>query len=354
MKTIVGAIFDLLFVRDTVVVPGMGAFVKKPTSAHVNSVANYFAAPSSIIEFDDGLRDDNDLILNYLVNENNISEEEARRWIAEFVSDCFNIFKEGKTVTLEGIGTLRYDWLSEIVLEQDVSSNFNSDSFGLSDFTAVPVEHFATKEEIKAEIEQQQKDKNTPVTVDEKLVHEDEETHHHRVWPWILLVLLFLIAVVFGLQYFRIVDFKQWLKPKTPVALPTDTVIKQEKPIVAHDSIAKPETDTILYPETDTLAERDSLEIVIEQETEELTQSEQEIAPIEDAKIMIVAGCFSVEEYAFKLEAKLKERGYQTAFVEKRGSKWFVAYGRYRTDNEAEAALAKIKADGDAKAWIKK
>lgn len=354
MKTIVGAIFDLLFVRDTVVVPGMGAFVKKPTSAQVNRVANYFAAPSSIIEFDDGLRDDNDLILNYLVNENNISEEEARRWIAEFVSDCFNIFKEGKTVTLEGIGSLRYDWLSEIVLEQDVSSNFNSDSFGLSDFTAVPVEHFATKEEIRAEIEQQQKEKNTPVTVDEKAVHEDEDDHRRRVWPWILLILLLLIAAVFGLQYFRIVDFKQWLWPQDPITLPIDTVIEQEKPIVAPDSTAMPETDTILYQETDTLTERDSLGILNEQGTEELTQLEQEIASVEDAKIMIVAGCFSNEENAHRLEAKLKDSGYQSACVEMHGGKWFVSYGRYRTDDEAKAVLAKIKADGETKAWIRK
>ena len=47
MITIVEAISELLFVRDTVVVPGLGAFLKKPVSAKVNPVANHFAMPSS-------------------------------------------------------------------------------------------------------------------------------------------------------------------------------------------------------------------------------------------------------------------------------------------------------------------
>ena len=55
MITIVEAISELLFVRDTVVVPGLGAFVKKPVSAKVNPVANHFAMPSSEITFDANL-----------------------------------------------------------------------------------------------------------------------------------------------------------------------------------------------------------------------------------------------------------------------------------------------------------
>ena len=64
MMTIAEAISDLLFVRDTVVVPGLGAFVKKPVAAKVNPVANYFAMPTSEISFDAALREDNDLVIS--------------------------------------------------------------------------------------------------------------------------------------------------------------------------------------------------------------------------------------------------------------------------------------------------
>ena len=77
MITIAEAISDLLYVRDTVVVPGLGAFVKKPVSAKVNPVANYFARPSSVIEFDANLREDNDLVINYLSEKNAIPMAEG-------------------------------------------------------------------------------------------------------------------------------------------------------------------------------------------------------------------------------------------------------------------------------------
>ena len=352
MKTIAEAISDLLYVRDTVVVPGLGAFVKKPTPAQVNRVANYFTAPSCVVEFDDDLREDNDLIVNYIAGENDIQDDEARRLLAMFVSDCFGKLKKGEKVTLSGIGTLRYDWNSDIVLEQDASSNFNSDAFGLSDFTAVSIVRSKTKDEIKAEIEQQQKDKNTPVTVDEKAIHKEDEDDSYDddyyprrpVWPWILWTLLLLACVVFGLQCFGIYDFKQWFIPKAPVIRVVDTIKEPEKPI---------ETDSIEFNDTIREFENDTLQNIVEQPIEE-PESDQEVVLAEEGNILIVAGCFSNEENAFKLVDKLKEQGYQGALAEKHGEKWFVAYGRYRTDEEALAALKKIKADSDAKAWIRK
>ena len=357
MKSIAEAIFDLLYVRDTVVVPGLGAFVKKPTSAQVNPVANYFTAPSCVVEFDDDLREDNDLIINYVAGENDIPVDEAKRLLVIFVSDCFNKLKNGEKVVLSGIGTLRYDWHSDIVLEQDTVSNFNSDAFGLSDFTAVPVVHSKTKDEIRAEIEQQQKDKNTPVTVDEKAVHEgdraeDEEVDDHDeyydyddyrprrlVWPWVLLALLLLIGLVLGHQYFGLYNFKKWFIPKAPVIKVVDTIKKPVTPV---------EVDSIQLTDTIEKVKEDTVQIAVEQPTENVLPVEEE------GKILVVAGCFSSEVNAQNMVAKLKEEGHREAVVEKHGSKWFVAYGRYRTDAEALEALHLLKAEGNDKAWIRK
>ena len=74
MISIAEAISDLLFVRDTVVVPGLGAFVRKPRSAKVDLETNSFSMPSSQISFDPGLREENDVIIRYLVDNFKISE----------------------------------------------------------------------------------------------------------------------------------------------------------------------------------------------------------------------------------------------------------------------------------------
>ena len=342
MISITEAISDLLFVRDTVVVPGLGAFVKKPTSAKVNPVANYFAMPSADIEFDANLREDNELLVRYLSEKNEIPEDEAKKLLAMFVSDCFNTLKNKKKVVLNGIGALSYDWADDLVFEQDKTTNYNSDAFGLADLTLEPVLRSKTKDEIKEEIAQQQKDKNTPVTVDEKAVHEhdreeddDDEPYGHG-WLWALLGLLLAAGILYGLHYFKIVDYKKWFEPTEQpqefepwkVILPTEVKPWPTKPAVSEE-----------------------VENQVENPIE--TTPEPEVVNPE-ANIRIIAGCFGQEENAARLTNVLKETGYTGAFYELRGTKWYVSFGRYATDEEATTVLREIRKNTEYKAWILK
>ena len=349
MISIAEAISDLLFVRDTVVVPGLGAFVKKPVSAQVNPVANYFTTPSCQIEFNNKMREDNDLVTSYMAEKNNIPEDEARRLLVMFVTDCFNSMKAGKKVTLNRIGTLSFDWHNDIDFQQDESVNYNADAFGLCDFTPAPIVQSKSKDEIKSEIEQQQKDKNTRMTVDEKAVHDDDEHHDKRHgWLWILLALLLLAGIGYGLHYFKIVDFNH-------KKVRTEKPVKLEPWTVTYPSYVKTwETKTTEDQPLDTISNAIDTISVAPAETP-VTEVVQEPEPVEpEAKIRIIAGCFAQEENAQRMANTLKDEGYSQAFVEKRGNKWFVAFGRYTTDEEATTALREIRTKGDNKAWILK
>ena len=317
MISVAEAISDLLFVRDTVVVPGLGAFVKKAIPAKVNSVANYFAMPSSEISFDSNLREDNDLVVRYVSEKNKISEDEARKLLVKFVSDCFNALKDKKKVVLDGIGILSYD-ADDLVFKQDNSFNYNSDAFGLADITPQPVLRSKTKAEIKSEIEQQQKDKNTPVTVDEKAVHqkdkEEEKLRMHNGWLWVLSGITLLIAVGYALLYFKVMDFgKKEVQPRKNVSY---------------------EPKTYSFPSYS----RD--------------WKLEDVAP--KADIQIIAGCYDREENAARFANVLKDNGYADAFYELRNDKWYVSFGRYATEEEATAALREIRSNTEYKAWIRK
>lgn len=369
MKSIAEAISDLLFVRDTVVVPGLGAFVKKPTSAQVNPVANYFAMPSSEVVFDANLREDNDLVVNYIAEKNEVPEDEARRLLAMFVSDCFNTLKQGKKVVLNNIGTLYNDWEGNLAFEQDKAVNYNADAFGLCDFTPEPVFRPKTKDEIKAEIAQQQKDKNTPVTVDEKAVHEQdekgmEEPKQRHGWLWVLLALLLLAGVGFGLHYFKVVDFNKWFGMDQPsefepwkVVLPetktweTEKVVPQEQ---IADTLMETQQPVEVVQEPEQTPEQAPVQEV-EQEPEQKPEQQPEPVVVNpEANIRIIAGCFAQEENAVRLTNTLKDKGFTGAFYELRGTKWFVSFGRYATDEEATAALREIRKNTEYKAWILK
>jgi len=357
MISIAEAISDLLFVRDTVVVPGLGAFVKKPTSAKVNPVANHFAMPGSSIGFDPNLREDNELVVNYMAEQNDIPKDEARKLLAMFVSDCFNSLKGGKKLPLKNIGVLYYDWANDLVFEQDKEVNYNADSFGLCDFTPEAVLRSKTKDEIKVEIEKQQKDKNTPVTVDEKAVHrkdgDDDDGPLRLGWLWVLLSLGLVAALVYGLHYFKVIDLGKWIGRQ------------------ARQIVVEPQNYTLPQYAVDwerMVEEAEAKWQKAQEQTQEQVQEvhEQEKEPVEkpvgeqptveqpEADIRIIAGCFGQEENAARLTNTLKAEGYGGAFYELRGSKWFVSFGRYATDEEATAALREIRANTEYKAWIKK
>lgn len=330
MISVAEAISDLLFVRDTVVVPGLGAFTKKAISAKVNPVDNHFAMPSCELGFDANLREDNDLIVSYMSEKGNISEAEARKQLAMFVSDCFNKMKSGQKVLLKNVGTLYFDWADDLVFEQDKSLNYNSDAFGLSDFAPQPVPRFKTKEEIKEEIEERQKDKNTPVTVDEEAVHRDENEEMDDEEPTrrlgkrgILLLVLLSVMLGYGLHYFRIIDFARWTKkPQRGVYHPKDYSLP---------------TYTVDWTQV--------VEKALESQAKRLALK---------GDIRIIAGCYGKSDQAARLANSLRRNGYPDAFYELRDKQWYVSFGRYRTEEEAKAALREIRANTSYKAWILK
>lgn len=343
MISIAEAISDLMFVRDMVVVPGLGAFLKKPVSAKVNPVANYFSMPNSVIEFDANLREDNDLVVRYLSEKNEISEEEARKQLAIFVSDSFSALKNKKKVELKGIGTLSYDGADDLCFEQDKTVNYNSDAFGLADFSPTPVLRPKTKDEIKLEIEKLQRYKNTPVTVDEKAVHQydqhksdDEESHHHG-WLWALLALLLIGGALFGLHYFKVVDLRFWKQEPQRVINPDDQNRIYSIPTYVWDWQKQ---------------QGQNVNKSIEQQKDAIV--EEPALTTSEATIRIIAGCYDQEENAARFANVLKEKGYQEAFYELRGTKWFVSFGRYATEEEAVAVLREIRANTEYKAWILK
>lgn len=330
MISIAEAISDLLFVRDTVVVPGLGAFVRKPCSAKVDLETNSFSMPSSQISFDAGLREENDIIIRYLVDNFKISENEAKRLLFHFVSDSFNSLKSGNKVVLKDIGTLSFGPDNEIVFEQDETANYNTDSFGLCDFKLEPI---VREVEVVEETEQKVEEEKVP-EVAEPETDKEPETEEERqveigkgVWPFMIGLVLIMSALLYFKVYLHKDDYKQQ---------PTE--------------MATEEGDTRLDPQT--IAEEMIGEMMGQIIREELTTpSVQEVSR---DTIRIIAGCYDREEPAQRMVNSLKNKGYPNAFMEQHGERWFVAYDRYSTEEEALEALREIRELGKGKGWILK
>lgn len=329
MISIAEAISDLLFVRDTVVVPGLGAFVRKPRSAKVDLETNSFSMPSSQISFDAGLREENDIIIRYLVDNFKISENEAKRLLFHFVSESFNSLKSGNKVVLKDIGTLSFGPNNEILFEQDETANYNTDSFGLYDFKLDPI---VREEKVEEKIEQKEEE-NVPEVAETETEPETQEDRPIEIGKGVWAFLIGLVLIMSALLYFKVYLHKDDYKEQT-------TEMMAE------------EGDTPLDPQVVEEMIGDIMGQVIREEMS--TPSPPMVEEPTKDTIRIIAGCYDKEDFAQRVVVSLKNKGYPNAFMEQHGERWFVAYDRYHTEEEAHQALKEIREVRGDKGWILK
>lgn len=356
MTQVEQAIATLLYDHPVVIVPGLGAFMCQPESAKVNVITNQFEKPSATLSFDPHQREENDLVAGYLMAQDDITHDEARQRISEFVLDCFAKLKNGDTVNIPDVGSLSFVERLVVAFTPVDSNDFNGDAFGLEDFQPEMIYASGNQDDWKQQVTQQIKDLNTPMTVD--ISHDDDK--RGRGWIWLLLLLL--IAGGVALWYFK---FRPLLPPEKPEDI--DTVKVTDTTVVPLDTVNQP-LDTLgvlpdsLRQESDSV-EQQPIDTVVEPvapvEPEKPSgNSSQSVEPVEivkpspEIKAFIVGGCFSVEQNALNMVNATREQGCTEAFVMKRGSMYYVCYGGYATTADAKRNLPEVLEKYNKKAWI--
>lgn len=336
MTTIPSAIASLLYDHDTVIVPGLGAFVRHDQSAHVNVITNEFQRPSSTLGFDPQQREENTLVSDYLMACDGLADEEARTAIASFVSECFASLKEEGSVSLAELGTLTMNEQQSLVFEPLADTNFNGDAFGLEDLCPQPV--FGVRNEELG-------------VRSEEVSHKDilSEKNRSLWWIWLLLLLLVAAGVVLWYFKFRSVPTKPWprkpvpvqvresLLPHSPMPTGNDTLVSVEP----GDTLTTPTETPKTLPDTPT-----------ETSEPQVSGTLEVVKPEPTSKAFIVGGCFSMEKNALNMAAEAQAQGCADAFVMKRGKMYYVCYGQYPSTADAKAALPMALSQYNPKSWI--
>ncbi|MBQ3709160.1 MAG: hypothetical protein II887_00485 [Bacteroidales bacterium] len=362
MTSVANAISSLLYTHDAVIVPGLGAFLCHAEGAKVNVITNQFEKPSATLSFDPMQREENVLVVNYLVANDGITFEEARQLVMEFVSDTFAQLKAGEKVEIPGVGTLSYGDYQKIEFLAVDSNNFNGDAFGLEDFTPKPV-YGTDRVTLNTGSE----------TPDERPEKEEHDRRRRKTW-WIWVLLLLLLAAAAGGVYWWYfkpkppVTTKPWprlQKPRghsnqrvkpvcTTVVASTDTLeIANDTLEITNDTL-KTTNDTLVSP-VDTIEKPvDITKTILEEPPTPKVNPVEVVKPEPASRVFIVGGCFSVEQNALKMLVEVREQGCAEAFVMKRGSKFYVCYGQYPSTAEAKKALPEVWSNYNKKAWIMK
>ena len=128
----------LLFLHDTVIIPGFGAFTATKSPATVDYGGGTIAPPSKTLTFNENLSVDDGILAHDVAQSYGLSTEEARKMIEEFVDKTQALLNQREIVSIPSIGRLYKNYVQKIQFLPD-TTNYNSASYGLPPLQFSPI-----------------------------------------------------------------------------------------------------------------------------------------------------------------------------------------------------------------------
>ncbi len=123
---------DLILLHDCVIIPGFGGFVTNYKAAKISN--SNFSPPSKAISFNNKLKFNDGLLVNYISDQEGINYIAANKKVEILVQEMNYRLTDGEQISIEGIGNLFYDEGDQLIFDPVQVNNLNLDAFGLSTF----------------------------------------------------------------------------------------------------------------------------------------------------------------------------------------------------------------------------
>ena len=127
----------LLHQYDCVVVPELGGFLTHYLPASFSEATGQYLPPRRKLAFNEVLRLDDGILMNYLMLHEAISRDEAQRYIASFVAELRQTVKQAGCFIIEGIGLFSPNDEGKLQFDPELRHNFHGEAYGLG---AVPAQ----------------------------------------------------------------------------------------------------------------------------------------------------------------------------------------------------------------------
>ncbi|MEZ0606976.1 SPOR domain-containing protein [Fibrella sp. WM1] len=130
MRPISDYLKKLLYQYDCLVVPALGAFLTHNVSASYNETTGQFLPPRRKVAFNEALRLDDGILVNYIVLHENCSREEALQAISQFVTDLKQQTREAGSFVIEGLGMFSLNSENNLQFDPELRHNFLGNAYG--------------------------------------------------------------------------------------------------------------------------------------------------------------------------------------------------------------------------------
>lgn len=128
----------LLFLNDTLVIPGFGGFTATRSPAAADYGGGTVTPPSKTLTFNENLTVDDGILINDVALGHGLSLDEARRAVQDFVERTQTLLNQREIVNLAGIGRLYKNYVQKIQFLPD-ATNFSADAYGLPPLQFSPI-----------------------------------------------------------------------------------------------------------------------------------------------------------------------------------------------------------------------
>jgi len=129
---------QILYERDSLIIPDLGGFVSTYKPATIDHVQGLIQPPSKKLSFNKNLIINDGVLINCLQEALDISLEEAQKSIEDFVHRTIETLDNREIILFPGIGRLYKDYENNIQFLQD-NTNYNTAVYGLTALQFYPI-----------------------------------------------------------------------------------------------------------------------------------------------------------------------------------------------------------------------
>ena len=369
---IINYLIELLKDNECVIVPEFGAFISQRRSATIDYANHRFMPPYKELVFNNKLTNDDDLLLNYIMQKENISKDEALEKIQKFVNQSAAILDVNFELELEGLGKLR-NFSGDYVFETKKDINILGDAFGLTSFNYQPIFRTETYQVIKEKIVVEQKQKNTEYSIAIDSVEEvASETPSRRkpslfrtfAYTTLAFLLIFAINWTTDKSDSQLASWNPFLYSSPNEFLIKVLEVGEEVEVsevleeVEIAEVSEEIEEVEATEEIEVVEVTEEIKVVEATEEIEVVEATEEIEVTEVPEIQksyyIIGGSFQTEESAEKFVNILKKQGFENASSLEKNNKGNIRvyYESFAEKADALIRLDEIKRDYNESAWL--
>lgn len=353
---VIASIGELLYERDSVIVPGFGGFVSNYQQANIDHVQGLLHPPAKQLDFNDNLSLNDGVLVDYLQKKYQVTEIEALDAVNDFVLQTKEALENREIVVFPKIGRLYLDFEQQFKFLQD-NTNFNADSYGLPTVQFYPVVRYQRSAVREIHTTAVKNNWRNPLRGNSNRISSWFQTS----MPWIILLSIIIIALsiyFINREPTRIAENNREPLPSERVNTPPERNPPAEERIIVEQPEEQPEQSEEQLgdeqPVDDLAEEEETIPTPPVERTRprpELDTEAPTVAPNIELGVVII-GAFRNLDNAEDLIEEVYAAGYD-AYSDVNGRSTRVGVQiSYSSQAELERRLEEIREVFNSSAWI--